>query len=43
VTDGKILVGVEHATETAMPELERALKVHPDVLLKTIAAPSMKS
>jgi hypothetical protein len=39
VTDGKILVGVEHATETAMPELERALKVHPDVLLKTIGSP----
>src|SRR5260221_13498050 len=36
VTDGKILVGVEDATETAMPELERALKVHPHVLLKTI-------
>ena len=36
VTDGKILVGVEDATESAMPELERALKVHPHVLLKTI-------
>ena len=39
VTDGKILVGVEDASEASMPELERALKVHPNVLLKTITAP----
>ena len=39
VTDGKILVGVEYAAETAMPELERALKVHPHTPLKTIVAP----
>jgi hypothetical protein len=39
VTDGKILVGVEDAAETAIPALERALKVHPGVVLKTIAAP----
>ena len=39
VTDGKILVGVENATEAAMPALERALKVHPNVFLKTIVAP----
>jgi hypothetical protein len=39
VTDGKILVGVEDAAEAAIPALERALKVHPNVLLKTIAAP----
>ena len=36
VTDGKILVGVEDASEAAMPELERALKVHPNVVLKTL-------
>ena len=38
VTDGKILVGVENAAEAAMPAIERALKVHPNVLLKTINA-----
>ena len=39
VTDGKILVGVENPSETALPQLKRALKVHPNTLLKTIAAP----
>jgi len=36
VTDGKILVGVEDPAETLLPDLERALRVHPNILLKTI-------
>ena len=36
VSNGKILVGVENPPDTNVPNLERALKVGPDVQLKTI-------
>lgn len=36
VSDGKILVGVEHPLEEAMATLERALAVGPDVRVKRI-------
>ena len=36
VTDGQILVGVENPPEASVPDLQRALQVHPSVTLKTI-------
>jgi len=36
VTNGKILVGVENPKESSIPDLQRALQVHPTVSLKTI-------
>jgi hypothetical protein len=36
VSDGQILVGVEHPSETMVPELERALRVDPDAQVKTV-------
>jgi hypothetical protein len=36
VTNGKILVGVENPKESSVPDLERALQIHPTVSLKTI-------
>jgi len=36
VSSGKILVGVEHPSETTARDIERALKIGPDVQLRTI-------
>jgi hypothetical protein len=36
VTNGKILVGVENPKEASIPDVQRALQVHPTVSLKTI-------
>jgi ActD protein len=36
VTDGKILVGVENPGAASIPDLQRALQIHPSVSLKTI-------
>jgi hypothetical protein len=36
VTDGKILVGIENPRENSIPDLQRALQVHPSITLKTL-------
>jgi hypothetical protein len=36
VTDGKILVGVENPDQAAVPDLQRALLINPNITLKTI-------
>jgi hypothetical protein len=36
VSDGKILVGIENPREGTVPQLERALRIAPQVELKTI-------
>ena len=36
VSSGKILVGVEHPSESSSRDIERALRIGPDVQLKTI-------
>jgi hypothetical protein len=36
VTDGKILVGIENPQEASIPQLQRALQIHPSVVLKTL-------
>jgi len=36
VTDGKILVGVENPRDASLPDLKKALQIHPNISLKTI-------